>query len=63
MISLLTEIKADVGHNTALLKTITDANILPESEEDEWISNFPLHSLDDVTAAEDKLENDAAARK
>ncbi|KAJ8039658.1 hypothetical protein HOLleu_13730 [Holothuria leucospilota] len=63
VISLLTEIKADVGHNTALLKTITDAIILPESEEDEWISNFPLHSLDDVTAAEDKLENDAAARK
>ncbi|KAJ8022865.1 hypothetical protein HOLleu_37882 [Holothuria leucospilota] len=32
-------------------------------DNDEWISNFPLHSLDDVTAAEDKLENDAAARK
>ncbi|XP_071811212.1 uncharacterized protein [Apostichopus japonicus] len=63
VISMLTEIKAEVQHNKLLLKTLTEANVLPESEEDDWLNEFPLKSLEGITSLEEKLKNDTGSRK
>lgn len=60
---MLTEIKAEVQHNKELLKTLTEANVLPESEEDDWLNEFPLKSLEGITSLEEKLKNDTGSRK